>query len=136
MTAIIILNWNGADDTIACLQSLAKAEGEFVVYVVDNGSADDSLARIQSWMDGHADTEQINVGQDCICVRHNLKPLRITKYKLNCIFVLSQKLVFDILIFEFAHAVKYHILTSSIFTKNIVTCDELIRHTLCLNRGS
>ena len=57
MTAIIILNWNGADDTIACLQSLAKAEGEFVVYVVDNGSADDSLARIQSWMDEHAEVE-------------------------------------------------------------------------------
>ena len=51
MTAIIILNWNGADDTLACLQSLAGAAGEFVVYVVDNGSADDSVPRIQSWID-------------------------------------------------------------------------------------
>ena len=38
MTAIIILNWNGADDTLACLDSLAKAEGDFRIYVVDNGS--------------------------------------------------------------------------------------------------
>lgn len=58
MTAIIILNWNGADDTIACLQSLSKAEGEFVVYVVDNGSSDDSLTRIQAWIDIH---EEVSV---------------------------------------------------------------------------
>lgn len=53
MTAIIILNWNGADDTLACLESLAKAKGEFRVYVVDNGSHDDSILRIRSWIDEH-----------------------------------------------------------------------------------
>lgn len=53
MTAIIILNWNGAADTVECLQSLVKADGEFVVYVVDNGSSDDSVVRIQSWIDEH-----------------------------------------------------------------------------------
>ena len=51
MTAIIILNWNGADDTIACLQSLADAKGDFRVFVVDNGSADDSLSRISLWVE-------------------------------------------------------------------------------------
>lgn len=50
MTAIIILNWNGADDTLACLESLVKAKGNFRVYVVDNGSSDDSLQRIDSWI--------------------------------------------------------------------------------------
>lgn len=59
MTAIVILNWNGADDTLACLQSLAKAKGDFVVYVVDNGSSDDSVSRIRSWIDG----------QQCVNVR-------------------------------------------------------------------
>lgn len=53
MTAIIILNWNGADDTLACLDSLLKAEGDFRVYVVDNGSTDDSLQRIGAWLDAH-----------------------------------------------------------------------------------
>lgn len=57
MTAIIILNWNGADDTLACLESLAKAEGVFCVYVVDNGSSDDSLARIGKWIDGHEEMD-------------------------------------------------------------------------------
>lgn len=50
MTAIIILNWNGADDTIACLESLERAQGEFFVVVADNGSSDDSLKRFSDYM--------------------------------------------------------------------------------------
>ncbi len=52
MTAIIILNWNGADDTIACLCSLEKAQGSFFVVVADNGSADDSVSRIKEYTSG------------------------------------------------------------------------------------
>ncbi len=55
MTAIIILNWNNANDTIHCLRSLSKAYGEFSVYVVDNGSTDDSLVRINEWVDNNKD---------------------------------------------------------------------------------
>ncbi|MBQ8270974.1 MAG: glycosyltransferase family 2 protein [Bacteroidaceae bacterium] len=57
MTAIIILNWHGADDTIACLESLRKAEGDFRVYVVDNGSTDDSVNRISAWIDANTGLE-------------------------------------------------------------------------------
>ena len=46
MTAIILINWNGADDTIECLESLDKALGSFLVVVADNGSTDNSLERI------------------------------------------------------------------------------------------
>ena len=53
MTAIIILNWNNANDTIHCLGSLTKAAGEFCVYVVDNGSTDDSLQRINEWVENN-----------------------------------------------------------------------------------
>lgn len=52
MTAIILINWNGADDTIACLRSLDKAEGDFRVVVVDNGSTDDSLTQIADCLKG------------------------------------------------------------------------------------
>ncbi len=48
-TAIILLNWNGADDTIACLNSLNKAEGDFFVVCVDNDSSDNSIERLQEW---------------------------------------------------------------------------------------
>jgi hypothetical protein len=44
---IVILNWNGRDDTLACLASVAKIRyPNFRIIVVDNGSADDSVAAI------------------------------------------------------------------------------------------
>lgn len=49
MTAIIILNWNGADDTLQCLESLSSAKGTFFVVVADNGSTDDSVMRIREY---------------------------------------------------------------------------------------
>ncbi len=50
MTAIIILNWNGADDTIMCLDSLSRADGSFFVVIVDNGSTDGSIERIKEYI--------------------------------------------------------------------------------------
>lgn len=49
MTAVILINWNGATDTIDCLESLDRAEGRFFVVVADNGSIDDSLERIRKY---------------------------------------------------------------------------------------
>lgn len=46
MTVIVLINWNGADDTIECLRSLEKAHGDFMVVIADNGSSDDSIRRI------------------------------------------------------------------------------------------
>lgn len=46
---IIILNWNGRDDTLECLSSIAKIDyPNFLVIVVDNGSADDSVPKIRA----------------------------------------------------------------------------------------
>ena len=44
--AVIVLNWNGADDTLTCLRSLRDAGDPCRVVVVDNGSSDGSVARI------------------------------------------------------------------------------------------
>jgi len=47
--AIILLNWNSADDTLACLDSLAGITWPAVrIIVVDNASADDSVSRIRA----------------------------------------------------------------------------------------
>lgn len=51
MVSIIILNWNGADDTIACLESLSKLNVPHAAVVADNGSTDDSVSRINRWLD-------------------------------------------------------------------------------------
>jgi GT2 family glycosyltransferase len=48
--AVIVLNWNGHQDTLDCLESLAKTDPRpAMVVVVDNASTDDSLTRIGNW---------------------------------------------------------------------------------------
>ena len=45
---LIVLNWNGRDDTLACLASLAKLEyAACTIIVVDNHSTDDSVMTIR-----------------------------------------------------------------------------------------
>ncbi len=47
---IIILNWNGWEDTIECLASLwQQSFRQFDVILIDNHSTDDSIARIREW---------------------------------------------------------------------------------------
>jgi len=44
---IIVLNWNGKDDTLECLKSLKDLSyPNYEVLVVDNGSSDDSVSAI------------------------------------------------------------------------------------------
>jgi len=47
-TAVIVLNWNGAPDTLACLASLAKVESPaFTTLLVDNGSSDGTVSLVR-----------------------------------------------------------------------------------------
>lgn len=48
---IVILNWNGWQDTIECLESVYNNADwpEYEVLVVDNGSSDDSVHKIEKW---------------------------------------------------------------------------------------
>jgi GT2 family glycosyltransferase len=51
---VVILNWNGAPDTVACLDSLSGQKGvDLRLIVVDNGSTDDSVPRISGWAAEH-----------------------------------------------------------------------------------
>src|SRR5438045_1671731 len=41
--AIIVLNWNGREDTVECVRSLLKVPGDNIrIVIVDNGSIDGS----------------------------------------------------------------------------------------------
>jgi GT2 family glycosyltransferase len=45
----IVLNWNNAAETDACLSSLGQPPGsDLIVFVVDNGSTDDSVGQIKA----------------------------------------------------------------------------------------
>ena len=49
--AIVVLNWNGGEDTINCLESVRKLEyPNFLTVVIDNGSQDGSIEKIKSWI--------------------------------------------------------------------------------------
>lgn len=45
--AIIVLNWNGADDTLNCVESLQQQTLRPEIVIVDNNSSDDSVERFE-----------------------------------------------------------------------------------------
>lgn len=64
MTAIILLNWNGADDTIECLRSLdAMPDRDFFVIVADNGSTNDSVALIDRYLKDEWNGASLTIAQ-------------------------------------------------------------------------
>jgi GT2 family glycosyltransferase len=49
LVGCVIVNWNGWRDTLACLDALRASDyAQLLVVVVDNGSTDDSVARIEA----------------------------------------------------------------------------------------
>jgi GT2 family glycosyltransferase len=61
--AVILVNWNGWQDTIECLASLQKLNyPDFKIFVVDNGSTDNSAARLRERRFGRV--EVIETGQN------------------------------------------------------------------------
>lgn len=53
MISVIVVNWNGWADTIACIQSLQNAKRVPArVIVVDNHSTDDSVDNLRLWAQG------------------------------------------------------------------------------------
>ncbi|MBF0557417.1 MAG: glycosyltransferase family 2 protein [Nitrospirae bacterium] len=62
---IITLNWNNCDDTIECVESLLKQDyPTFQIFVVENGSGDDSAERLETWgLKEHPECF-ISLGQD------------------------------------------------------------------------
>jgi hypothetical protein len=50
LVAISVLNWNGWQDTLECLRSIRALDyPHYLMIVVDNGSRNDSVARIKEW---------------------------------------------------------------------------------------
>ena len=51
---VVVLNWHGRSDTLACVESLSAGSPEAEVLVVDNGSADRTLDAVaERWPDVH-----------------------------------------------------------------------------------
>ena len=46
--AVIVLNWNGVDDALECIDSLISQTANASIIIVDNNSSDDSVERFKS----------------------------------------------------------------------------------------
>lgn len=63
--SIILINWNGWRDTIPCLDSVFQISyGNYDVIMVDNGSEDESLEAIRSYVDGEVTQKLSNETRD------------------------------------------------------------------------
>ena len=51
--AIIVLNWNGSDDTIECIESLTNQTLKPTIIVVDNNSSDNSVSVFEKYASTH-----------------------------------------------------------------------------------
>src|SRR5215467_4413462 len=47
----VVLNWNRAEMTIACLERVRRQEYPCDVLMIDNGSRDDSVSRVRTVFD-------------------------------------------------------------------------------------
>lgn len=53
--AIVVLNWNGIEDTLLCLDSLLQQTyKEYQIVVIDNGSIDDSVTLLKQYVKNHS----------------------------------------------------------------------------------
>lgn len=70
---VVLLNWNGCDDTIAALESLVAADpSPQRVIVVDNGSTDESLPRLRDWAAAKAPSWSETTGAHIATARTDL----------------------------------------------------------------
>ena len=77
--AVVILNWNGADDTIECLESLLVNDRTAVPIVVDNGSNDDSVIRIRKTLvDNYGEILELSVAGQMPFVTGSKSPVLVS----------------------------------------------------------
>jgi hypothetical protein len=74
--SIIIINWNGWEDTIECLESVFQNDySKFNVIIIDNGSQDESIDMIKKYLDG-----KIVVRSDFFKFSNDNKPIKYVEY--------------------------------------------------------
>lgn len=66
--AVVILNWNGIKDTVACLDSLlVQTYPDYQIVIIDNGSVDNSADVLKKYITDHNDRSIV-----LICNEKNL----------------------------------------------------------------
>jgi len=90
---LFVLNWNGRDLTLDCLSSLEKITYPNVkVYVIDNGSSDNSVTAIRNQF---SDYEIIELPENYGFARGNNAGFEIVKQKADYIIFLNNDTIVD-----------------------------------------
>ncbi len=72
--AILLLNWNGYQDTLECLDSLRNLTyPNFNIILCDNGSSDNSIQHFEQWANAHAVPYSRLVRQDAESTTHRVQ---------------------------------------------------------------
>lgn len=71
--AIVVINWNHWQETVKCLESLLHTKGvDSTVFLLDNGSANESWAELRSWAQSYLGTSQDQSG--CVWPERHDRP--------------------------------------------------------------
>lgn len=77
--AIVVLNYNGWQDTISCIESLLKLDySSYEIIVVDNKSTDESLSKIESWANGNIQVKADSIYFTRFIEPNIKKPLKVS----------------------------------------------------------
>ncbi|QFU77166.1 glycosyltransferase [Halioglobus maricola] len=77
VTYVVLLNWRGWSDTIACLESVFAGGGAPLrVIVCDNASGDGSLEKISAWASGELEVESVEQARLARLLGRAPRPLR------------------------------------------------------------
>lgn len=78
---VVLLNWNGAADTIMCLESLLRQRDvDCELVVCDNASTDDSIQRLRDWSQGSLQAEVPPGDLSKLVSPAVAKPVRMVEY--------------------------------------------------------
>ena len=65
---VIVLNWNGVDDTIECIDALLACDGsDYRVVLIDNGSSGDDFERLRA---RYGSRDRIELRRNPVGLRH------------------------------------------------------------------
>ena len=77
--SIIILNWNGWNDTLESLESVYQIKyPNYNIILLDNASKNDSIEKIREYCDG-----KITIESEFFAYSKNNKPIKLKEYKNN-----------------------------------------------------
>lgn len=85
LVSIILLNYKGAEDTIACLQSLQKITySNYRIIIADNASPDDSMIQISSYLESQSPDDMNIFDSPSKAVLNSSHPRKFTLLQTGC----------------------------------------------------